>query len=386
MTPVERTALKVGESFPLGTAGRSFGAEAELQVSASKLLRVHGRISFRDGTWRLGHSAAELRTLVNGSPVHDATLQHLDVIELPDFGPVFRFFTAAPGSTVAGPESLSLDDAPRLAVWADALLEANDPLGERIAHALKQPDNRPTQAAHPSTALGTNGASLGRIEGASDLRWLGPLARTWTEGRLDVEWTNGLLRRAVLRDLQLFGAEPLTSIDQLLRLPVARYLESLTLDAGGAQSTAQAFVEILRNAQTIAPMTLTHLSLGDVSYADAWADEASLRFRQLLKPRFPNLTGALFGRFKRATLVGGKQVQDLGDTAELIDVAPPSGGTAGVAFWRLQRKHAHWEIEAVPPSPSGITLNGRPVTRAALRDDDQLQLSTGAVYRFKLER
>ncbi|GEM_PF-3083847 len=365
VTPIERTALKVYESLPLGTAGRSFGTEAELQISPSKLGRVHGRISFHDGTWRLNHSAADLRTLVNGSPVNESSLQHLDVIELPDFGPVFRFFTAAPGTTATtAPELLSLDDTPRLAVWADALLEANDPLGERLACAMKN-----------------------ETRADDDLRWLGPLARTWMEGRLEVEWKNGLMRRAVLRDLQLFGAEPLTSIDLLLRLPVARYLESLVLDAGGAQSTAQAFVEVLRSEQTAAPKTLTGLSLGDVSFADAWADQASMRFRQLLKARFPLLGAApLFGRFRRASLVGEKQVQDLGDTAEIIDVAAPAGGTAGVAFWRLQRKHAHWEIEAVPPSPSGITLNGRPVFRAALRDDDQLQLSTGAVYRFKLER
>ena len=40
----------------------------------------------------------------------------------------------------------------------------------------------------------------------------------------------------------------------------------------------------------------------------------------------------------------------------------------------------------MPALPSGITLNGRPVSRAALRDGDQIGLSTGVVYRFRLER
>ena len=367
--------MKVGEQFALTAAGRSFGSEAELQISPSKLSRVHGRVVFRDKQWRLTHAAGDLRTLVNGTPQAEVVLQHLDVLELPELGPVFRFLTSSIGE--GPPVQLSLDDLPRLSVWADALLEANDPLGERIARALKV-DTRPED----------------------DLRWLGPLARTFIEGRLEVEWSHGLLRRAVLRDLQLFGDEPLSSINLLLRLPVARFLEELVLDAGGASSSAQAFVDMLRNEQTPASQSLKVIHFGDCSFSDGWVDEASDRFHTLLAAKFRALGPApLFGRFRRAALIveraglrAGEQpgdVQELGDTAELIDVAPPSGGVhgpAGVAFWRLQRKHAHWELDAVPSSPSGITVNGRPVFRAALRDGDQIALSTGVIYRFRLER
>lgn len=375
VTPVERTALKIGEQLSLSAAGRSFGSEAELQISPSKLARVHGRIAFRDNQWRVSHAAADLRTLVNGSPESETVLQHLDVLELPDNGPVFRFLTSPISE---GPTAqLTLDDLPRLAVWADTLLEANDPLGERIARALKGP----TRADE-------------------DLRWLGPLARTFIEGRLQVEWSHGLLRRAVLRDLQLFGAEPLTSIDVLLRLPAARFLEELVLDAGGAEGSAQAFVEVLKNEQIPALKNLKVLHLGDCAFSDAWVDGLDARLRNLLRSKYPKLGNAsLFGRFRRASLIverpgprAGEQpgdVQELGETAELIDVAPPSRGVhgpVGVAFWRLQRKQAHWELDAVPASPSGIRLNGRPVFRAALRDGDQIELSTGVVYRFRLER
>ena len=373
VTPVERTALKPGEQLPLATTGRSIGAEAELQISPTRLGRIHGRISRRDGQWRLSHTAADLRTLVNGTPQADAVLQHLDVLELPEHGPVFRFLTAPVGQGIAA--QLSLDDVPRLAVWADTLQEANDPLGERIARALEGPTRR-----------------------EDDLRWLGPLARTWVDGRLEVEWSHGLLRRAVLRDLQLHGAEPLSSIPLLLQLPVARFLEELTLDAGGALSSAVAFVETLRAEG--GPKSLKALHLGDCAFSDPWVDEADARIRRELLPHFPALgQGPLFGRFRRACLVverpgqrAGEQVGDvqpLGDLAELIDVAPPSRGLhgpVGVAFWRLQRAHGHWDLEAVPPSPSGIILNGRPVFRAALRDGDQIELSTGVVYRFRLER
>ncbi len=376
VTPVERTALQIGETLPLATAGRSFGSAAELQLSGSKLARVHGRLAFRDRQWRLSHSAADLRTLVNGTPESDVVLQHLDVLELPDFGPVFRFLTSPIG---VGPAAqLSLDDLPRLAVWADTLQEANDPLGERIARALKTGETRPED----------------------DLRWLGPLARPFVEGRLEVEWSHGLLRRAVLRDLMLHGPEPLSSIPQLLGLPVARFLEELVLDAGGASSSAQAFVDVLKHEQTHAPKTLKRIQLGEAALSDAWVDEVDKRLRFTLRARFPALTSEpLFGRFRRAALIveraglrAGEQpgdVQELAETAELIDVAPPSRGVhgpVGVAFWRLQRKYAHWEIEAVPASPSGITVNGKPVFRSALRDGDQIELSTGVVYRFRLER
>jgi hypothetical protein len=369
--PVERSALSIGEQLPLTSAGRSFGSEAELQISVPRLARIHGRLGLRDGRWWLSHLHEDLRTLVNGRAEAQRALQHFDVLELPDFGPVFRFLTSHVNE---GPVvQLSLDDSARLAVWADTLLEANDPLGERIARGLRGAEEKELEA----------------------LRWLGPLARTLVEGRLQVEWRHGLLRRAVLRDLAPFGAEPLSSLELLLKLPVARFLEELTVDAGGAQSNALAFIEVLRHVG--APRSLRRLSLGDCAFSDAWVEEADARCRKLLAPTFPALVDApLFGRYRRAQLVveragerAGEQpgdVQELGESAELIDVAPPAHGPIGVACWRLQRHHAHWQLEAVPPSPSGISLNGLPVFRAALRDGDLIELSTGVAYRFRLER
>src|SRR5689334_17087028 len=119
VTPIERTPLRVGEQLALAGSGRSFGSEGELQISPSKLARIHGRLSFRDGKWRFSPPVARLQTLVNGTPKAEGVLQHLAVLELPDFGPVFRFLTGPVGE---GPGAqLALDDLPRLAVWADTL-------------------------------------------------------------------------------------------------------------------------------------------------------------------------------------------------------------------------------------------------------------------------
>ena len=376
VTPVERTALLVGEQLALTDAGRSFGSEGELRISPPKLARVHGRIALRDGQWWLTHTSLDLRTLVNGTPRFEAALQHLDVLELPDFGPVFRFLTSPVSEGKSAP--LAPHDPAALGVWADTLLEGNDPLGARLAQRLREPP-----AAH---------------QAEDDLRWLGPLARTFVEGRLEVEWRHGLLKRAVLRDLAPNGTEPLSALQLLLKLPVARFLEELTVDAGGSESNATAFVDVLLYLR--GPRTLHSISFGDTSFADPWVDEAEQRLRRLLLPAFPALgSSPLFGRFRRAALVveragarAGEQpgdIQELGESAELIDVEPPvpgARGPLGVKFWRLQRHHAHWEIEAVQHSPSGITLNGRAVFRAVLRDGDLLELSTGVAYRFWLER
>ena len=95
---------------------------------------------------------------------------------------------------------------------------------------------------------------------------------------------------------------------------------------------------------------------------------------------------------ERAGSKAGEQpgdVRELGESAELIDVAPASRGVPGpigIAYWRLQRQYSHWELEAVPASPSGIKLNGQPVFRAVLRDGDLIELSTGVAYRLRLER
>lgn len=369
VTPVERTALALGEQLPLA-AGRSFGAEAELRVAPTRLGKIHGRLAQRDGQWRLLHAAEDLSTFVNGRLQNEAALQHLDVLELPDHGPVFRFLTAPVGEGKPAPH-LTLADPAGLAVWADTLQEANDPLGERIVRALEG-EQRP----------------------GDDARFLGPLARTFGEGRLDVEWRHGLVARAVLRDLQPHGPEPLSSVQQLLALPAAALLEDLTLDAGGARSAAQAFVAVLNDPGTKVAPGLARLSLGDCALSDLWVDGAEAALGQALAARYPGLRRAtLFGRFRRAALVleraGAPQpgdVMELGDFAELIDAAPPSRGAVGVAFSRLQRRHAHWEIETVPPTPEGLTLNGRPVARAALRDGDHLKLATGAAYRLRLER
>lgn len=376
VTPLERVALAPGDQLALTAAGHTFGSEAQLRISPPKLARVHGRIELRDGRWWLSHTAEDLRTFVNGRPQAEAALQHLDVLELPDFGPVFRFLTSSVGEGKGA--TLGLDQPAQLSVWADTLLEANDPLGARVARRLRD-------EASPEHA-------------EDDLRWLGPLARTQVEGRLEVEWRHGLLARAVLRDLAPWGAEPLSSLQLLLKLPVARFLDELTVDAGGVESHAFSFVDVLLYVR--GPRSLKIVNFGECSFADSWVEEAEARLRKKLQPTFPALAPtALFGQFRRAFLVverpgvrAGEQpgdVHELGDSAELIDIEPPSRGVRGpigVKFWRLERHHAHWEIEVVPPSPSGIKLNGQTVFRAALRKGDLIELSTGVAYRFRLER
>ena len=63
-------------------------------------------------------------------------------------------------------------DEGRWKVWADALLDAGDALGERVARG---------RGADP----------------ADDAKALGPLARGFVDGGVELEWRHGFIRRAV---------------------------------------------------------------------------------------------------------------------------------------------------------------------------------------------
>ncbi|MFT3840033.1 MAG: FHA domain-containing protein [Myxococcaceae bacterium] len=384
VTPIERSPMSLGESLELEDGGRSMGTEGELRVTRANreadpdapVKKLHCRIHFRDGQWRIFHYGNSFTTFINGNRRLEWVLAHNDVVEL-EQGPVFRFQLQQEGS---GDPALAeqLAEQPsspeRLAVWADHLLERGSSLGERIQAALRNEPSPPEDAR----------------------RWLGPLARLEQQARLDLKWRFGMLESAALRDLAPFGAEPLAMIPLLLQLDVARTLESLWLDCAGVASNASSFVTAVEHAKHMP--SLRRISFGDCDPHAVWAADVEHEYWNRLKAVAPRLERApLFQRFVGARLkvltpfpgsptAPGTEIQ-IESRTELIDVPAFAAELGGMVrsfdYWRFKREHSRFRLD---PSLGAPTLvNDKPALQAALRDGDLLQLGRG-LFRFELVR
>lgn len=376
VTPIERSPLAVGESLELEDGGRSIGTEGELRVRAPDMKKLHCRIHFRDGQWRLFHYGNSFTTFVNGSKRLEWVLAHNDVVE-PELGPVFRFMLREEGSgdpRLAEQLAEEPSSPERLAVWADHLLERGSSLGERIQAALRGEPSSPEESR----------------------RWLGPLARLEQQARLDLTWRGGMLESAALRDIEPIGAEPLAMVHQLVQLEVAQTLEALWLDCAGARANATAFISALEHAQRLP--SLRKVSFGDCHASLPWMKDAEHELWNRLKLVAPGLAeGPLFQKFVSARLkvltpFPGSQLPPgaeilIEPRTELLDIPARAAEFGGVArsfnYWRFKREHSRFRLD---PSFGAPTLvNDKPALQAALRDGDLLQLGRG-LFRFELVR
>ncbi len=375
-TPVERTAMLPGELLALEEGGRSLGSEGELRLQARGVAKLHCRIHFRDGQWRLFHYGYSFSTLVNGVPRLEWVLSHRDVVEIP-FGPVFRFLLREEGQgTEQMAQALAEEPASpeRLAVWADHLIERGSSLGERIQAALRGEPESPEEAR----------------------RWLGPLARVEQEARLDLSWKGGMLESAALRDVLPSGTEPLAMVTQLMKLEVARTLKSLWLDSAGMRANVTAFVAALEYAGP--QPALRQLCLGDCHVNEQWLAGAELEVRPKLEKLYPRLEpGPLFNVFRRARLKvlvplassnlrpGDEIMLDAAET-ELVDTRTGEAESGGrlnfIEVWRIRAEHSR-RYRVTASYGSLVRVNGKTVNRAALRNGDHVQMGQGQ-FRFEL--
>ncbi len=376
VTPIERTALKAGERLMLEDGGRSLGAEGELRLSVRGMAKLHCRIHFRDGQWRLFHYGYAYTTFINGARRLEWVLSHGDVVEL-ELGPVFRFLLREEGEgapEVAEAMAEEPSSPERLAVWADHLLERGSSLGERIQTALKGEPTSPED----------------------DRRRLGPLARVYQQARLDLTWEGGVLKTAALRDLAPFGSEPLAMVEQLVKLEVAQTLQSLWLDSAGREANATSFTAALEHAGHLP--ALRRVSFGDCHASEGWTASAERDLKPRLKQVCPRLEdGPLFNLFRRAHLKVLTPMPSSRETAgaelsldqelELYDVrsaeAELGGRHSTFHVWRVRRERSRYQVHPSREAPT--RLNGKPVTVAVLRDGDTLELGQG-LFRFELER
>jgi hypothetical protein len=374
-TPIERSPMALGESLQLEDGGRSMGTEGELRIRSPEMQKLHCRIHFRDGQWRIFHYGNSFTTFVNGSRRLEWVLAHGDVVEL-ERGPVFRFLLKEESS--GDPklaEQLAEDPSSieRLAVWADHLSERGSALGERIQSALRGEPSSPEESR----------------------RWLGPLARVEQQARLDLTWRGGMLESAALRDIEPIGVEKLAMVPQLLSLDVATTLQSLWLDCAGVRSNASAFIPAIEHVKSLP--SLRKVSFGDCHASVGWLEDAHHELWHRLKLVAPRLEQApLFQTFVGARLkvltpfpgsqLAGAEIQ-IDQRTELLDIPSKAAEFGGVArsfnYWRFKRENSRYRLDPSLGAPT--LLNDKPVLQASLRDGDLLQLGRGQ-FRFELVR
>jgi uncharacterized protein (TIGR02996 family) len=127
--------------------------------------------------------------------------------------------------TVPWPSGLDDDDG--ISVYADWLLERGDPHGELIALQRRGADCTALLAAHAPT-------------------WLGAAYEPVSDGQLELAWQAGFLRTARIR---LFHPrapfDPIALARTVLALPIASFLEALTVEAASFMLEPTALAQLI---------------------------------------------------------------------------------------------------------------------------------------------
>jgi hypothetical protein len=393
------TRLVPGQRLPFnGVLGR--WAEADLHVLSSTIARKHCRFGLEKGRPWVQDLGSTNGTFVNGVLRNERVeLSPGDCIEIP-WGLVLRVTGGQPialdfGSDLVRSVAEAPHDEGRWRVWADRLLELGDPLGERIARG--------------------RGA-----DAAEDAKALGPLAREFVAGGLEVEWQHGFLRRAVLRNHSKWP--PLTWLlewTQLLKHPLAYFVEELEVDAlsytrgidrGDRDGVDAKIVSSLDElAKSPALPCLKSVRFGP-SPRPLWNPQLDAAWRRATAAQPKLATGPIWvarGAWLQllstppgVTVLGlevGAQRKLVEDEANLVSPLPecafaldaPDGSPASAVALRLDRENGLWLAEDVAAgqrrSEQPLYVNGRRCTHHRMRPHDRLEPAPGLLFRFVME-
>ncbi len=389
--------LERGRRIPFGgVVGRS--PSADVNVPLGTIARQHCRLFIEKGRMYIEDFRSTNGTFLNGvSRFEKAELAPGDWIELP-WGIVLR---------VPGGPSYELDeadpfvrqvlDAPhedgRWRVWADALLERGHPLGERIAHG--------------------RGADV-----AEDAKALGPLAREFVDGSLEVEWRHGFIRRAVLRNRSQWPPMMWTlAWRMLLEHPLARFIEELEVDAlsytRGVERNEDVLSTIVASLDELAkakPLALVHSVRFGPSPGVMWSPQlegvwrrsttthpklrtgpiwvARAAWLQLLAtPPGVTVTGLELGAQRKLMEDGANLVGPTDDCAFALEA--PEGSPSSQVALRLDRENGLWVAEDMAAdrrrNELPLYVNGRRCTHHRMRPQDLLEPAPGLLFRFVME-
>jgi hypothetical protein len=366
-TPPKAGLPAVGDCIPLEGPGRTvLGQELTGQIFVD-VADVKKRAAFVNeaGIDRVRDLASTTGTFVNGVPVRtEATLQHRDIVEI-GHGLVFRYFAREDEPRRAPQLEASIGDAPhddgRWKLYVDWLLERGEPLGRRMV-------------------LGSDG-------GDEDARWLGPMARPWRAGNLELTWRYGYIHTATFRALEWENSpDTYWCLNRLFELEIARFLEDLHVDLFTThlprerppfEKRARLVLENLRHA----PRTLQQLTLGPVLELEWTADlERELSRLREERPRFGTGRDSLVKRFSRLVLRGQGGVPDVEVTKEeRVHRFGSESITVTLGDWGI----AWIERPGDSRLASAFRVNGRTLRQARLMHGDLVEPAEGV--RFLVE-
>lgn len=298
---------------------------------------------------------------VNGkswAPSH--VLEHGDIIDI-SRGFVFRYCEHEDPKVRAPPLEAAIGDAPhddtRWRVYADWLIERGEGLGQRMA--------------------------CGPDEGVDDARWLGPMARPWAAGNLELTWSHGFIRTATFRSLEWENSpDTYWCMLRLFELEVARFLQTLHVDLFTThlpserppfEARARRILENLRDA----PRTLREVTLGPVRSLvitpDLKRELARLREE---RPQLVTTEQTLVKLFQKVRLRGMD-----GDVIEVTE----QGTLRRFGLESLMFSLTAQEIAWVEPSgderfASPFKVNGHSLRRARLMHGDIVEPAPGLRY------
>ncbi len=358
------------------TVGR---AGADILIESPRLSKKQCAFVSDGGRWLVEDLTSAGGTFLNGRRVHRHPLTHGDTLWLYD---ALLVFLETPPITGSGPEAhldLDPDDASRVQVWADWLLERGDPLGD---HLLAR---QPTETA---------------------LDGLFPLVK---EGRLELTWRHGLIHTARLRCINDATYSEVELIARFLSLRVARWTRELTVDLStwvmpSANRIHQDALAVLKGLLTGPHLpSLERLSFGYFTeplppsiYLISMLDRLKQRFpklktnpRLLLAPvRLATLEileipkgldfHAPAAKDERIPLDSGLWV---GSSArgQLRALAPGVHRSGVVESFLVRQQSPQW---CLIPLEHGVLLNGRPAVETRLLPGDVIEEPRGTKFRF----
>jgi uncharacterized protein (TIGR02996 family) len=354
--------------------------KADLVVDSASVAPHHFRLVGSPAGWTIEDLGTSSGTWVNGHRTNTLALRHGDAVWMDEVLFVFLAHPSVPNAAIEQAIDEDPDDASRVRVWADWLLEHGDPLGEHLL------------ASEPSATV---------LEG---------LAPMVTSGQVELEWRNGLLVAARIRCVDDATWRTVELVARLLSLRVSRWLRSLTVDVSTwvIPSSSRLQLEFVAMARGLsngpALPCLRQVSFGYLTEPferSHFLDALLAR----LKARFPLLESTA-DELTRVTRSAWLDVEHLpagldfhhahGDQRHLgVDsglwvgssapgqlraVAPGVRRANATESFLVRQQAPQW---CLLPIEGGLLLNGRRAIATRLLPGDVIQDPRGVQYRFR---